>query len=108
MIQCAEGVGIVPSRPLVPVIKRSVTHDEKNYPCKHCAAFSSRTHAAPQLVRRRHLPEGTGAMMQRAEGVGVAYRSPLVPVIKRSNACRHSGQRLGLYGAAIYRRAWAR
>ena len=30
MIQWAEGVDIDPHSPLMPVIKRSVTHDEKN------------------------------------------------------------------------------
>ena len=29
MMQWSEGVGMDPSRPLVPVIKRSLTHDEK-------------------------------------------------------------------------------
>ena len=87
MIQWAEGSQAVYWRPLEPVIKRSLAHDEKNYPCRHCAAFSCHARAAPRLVRRRHLPEGTSAMMQWAEGVGIVPSRPLVPVIKRSHAC---------------------
>ena len=84
MIQWAEGVGMDPRRPLMPVIKRSLTHDEKNHPCGHCAPFLCYARAAPRLVRRRHLPERTGAMMQWSEGGGMDPHRPLKPVIKRS------------------------
>ena len=87
MIQWAEGVGMGPSRPLVPVIKRSLTHDETNHPRRHGAAFPCYALAAPRLVRGRHLPERTGAMIPWAEGVGIDTSWPLVPVIKRSHAC---------------------
>ena len=42
MIQWAEGVGMGLSRLLVPVVKRSLTHDETNHPCRHGAAFPLR------------------------------------------------------------------
>ena len=87
MILWAEGGQWVYWRPLEPVIKRSLAHDEKNYPCRHCAAFPCHARAAPRLVRRRHLPERTGAMIQWAEGVDIDPHWPLMPVIKRSHAC---------------------
>ena len=76
-----------PWRPLMPVIKRCLTHDEKSQPLTHCAPLPTHARAAPRLVRRRHLPEGTGAMTQWAEGVDIDPHWPLMPVIKRSHAC---------------------
>ena len=83
MIQWAEGVRMDPWRPLMPVIMRSLAHDEKYQPLRHCAPFPCHARAAPRLVGGRHLLEGTGAMMQWAEGVGIVPSRPLVPVIKR-------------------------
>ena len=84
MTQWAGGVGMDPYRPLMPVVKRSLAHDEKNHPFRYCAAFPCHARAAPRLIRRRHLPERTGAMIQWADGVGMDPSRPLVPVIKRS------------------------
>ena len=35
MIGMAEGFGMCPRRPLKPVVKRSLTHYEKNHPYRH-------------------------------------------------------------------------
>ena len=112
--------------PLMLVIKRCLVHDETNHPCRHGATFrcycDSYALAAPRLVRGRHLPERTGAMIQWAEGVGTDPAGPwcrlssaflrmtrrTTPAVTALHSRATLEQRLGLYGVGIYRSARAR